>query len=161
MVQTIDSGRSIPVRCAVALGMAALLSVPVAVAGLGDPVASVARDHAQLRGTALVVTPLQAYDRHEITTDDGTRVREYVSRAGTVFGVTFAGPSLPDLKVVLAGHYDEYTAAAAAARPGSHHVLAINTPGLVVTVIKRPRGFSGSAHVPALLPAGTTAGDLH
>lgn len=160
MVQTIYSGRSVTIRCAVALGMAALLAVPVAFAGLGDPVATVARDHAELRGTALVVTPLQAYDRHEITTDDGTRVREYVSRAGTVFGVTFAGPSLPDLKVVLAGHYDEYTAAAAAARPGNHHVLVIDTPALVVTVIKRPRGFSGSAHLPALLPAGMTARDI-
>lgn len=160
MVQTIAFGRPTPSRCALTLGMSALLALPVAFAGLGEPVASVARDHAELHGRALVVTPLQAYDRHEITTDDGTRVREYVSRAGTVFGVTFAGPSPPDLKVLLAGHYDDYVAAAAAARRGSHHVLAIDTPGLVVTVVKRPRGFSGSAHVPALLPADTTAGDL-
>ena len=139
-----------------ALGLGA---VPAARAGLGGAADSVAHDHAELRGQALVVTPMQDYDLHEITTADGTRVREYVSRGGTVFGVTFTGPSLPDLKVVLGSHYDEYTAAAAS-HAGSHHVVVVDTPGLVLSVIKRPRGFAGYAHLPALLPPGTSARDL-
>jgi hypothetical protein len=132
---------------------------PIADAGLGEAVESVQRDHAALRGAALAVTPTQAYDLHEITTAEGTRVREYVSRGGTVFAVTWSGPSLPSLKVVLGPHYEEYVAAATGHR-GSHHVLSIATPALVLYIRKLPRGYTGSAHVPALLPPGTAAQDI-
>jgi len=136
-----------------------LTLAPAAHAGLGEAVESVQRDHAALRGSSLAVTAAQAYDRHEITTPDGTRVREYVSHAGTVFAVTWSGRSLPDLKVVLAQHYDEY-ASAATGRRGNHHVLSIATPGLVLNIRKLPRGFTGGAHVPALLPPGVAAQDI-
>jgi hypothetical protein len=132
---------------------------PTAHAALGGPVESVQQDHAALRGTALSVTPTQAYDLHEITTTEGTRVREYVSRAGSVFAVTWSGPTLPSLNVILGQHYDEYAAAVAGHR-GSHHVFTMTTAGLVLHIQKLPRGFVGSAHVPALLPPGTSAQDI-
>ena len=138
---------------------AALVTAPAAPAGLGEGTASIARDHAALHGHALQITPMQSYDRHELTTASGTKVREYASRDGTVFAVAFAGPSVPDLKVLLGARYDEY-ARAVAARAGNHHVLSINSPGLVMQVIKLPRGLIGRAHVPALLPAGVSPGDL-
>ena len=70
-----------------------------AFAGLGDTAASVQRDHTALRGTSLTVTPMASYDLHEITSPD-SRVREYVSHAGTVFAVTWSGRARPDLSVV-------------------------------------------------------------
>jgi hypothetical protein len=141
---------------AVGLG---LCLVTAAHAGLGEGVDSLQRDHAALRGAALSVTPMTAYDLHEITTAAGTRVREYVSHAGTVFAVTWAGRSPPDLSVVLAQHYPDYVQAATAHR-GSHKVFAMTTDGLVMSVMKLPRGFQGEAHVPALLPAGVSGGDI-
>ena len=132
---------------------------PVAHAALGESVESVQRDHAALRGAALAVTPTQAYDLHEITTADATRVREYVSRAGTVFAVTWSGRSLPNLQAVLGQRYDEY-AAAAAGHHGSHHVFTIATASLVMHIRKLPRGFTGSAHVPALVPPGVATQDI-
>ncbi len=135
------------------------LMTPAAHAGLGEPVESVQRDHAALRGKALAVTPAATFDRHEITTAEGTRVSEYASRAGTVFAVTWSGRSLPDLKVVLGQHYDAYAAATTRHR-GNHHVFTIETADLVLHIRKLPRGFTGSAHVPALLPPGTAAVDI-
>jgi hypothetical protein len=156
-------GLNVAVTRALALALAllgfGLTLAPAAYAGLGEAVESVQRDHAALRGTALAVTPTQAYDLHEITTAEGTRVREYVSRAGTVFAVTWSGPSLPNLKVVLGQHYDEYAAAATGHR-GNHHVFTMATAGLVLHIRKLPRGFTGGAHVPTLLPTGVAAQDI-
>jgi hypothetical protein len=167
MATTLHDHGTAPARRATALALApALLLVglvlsPIADAGLGEAVDSVQRDHAALRGTTLAVTPTQAYDLHEITTAEGTRVREYVSRAGTVFAVTWSGPSLPSLKVVLGPHYDEYAAAAAAPEhTRNHKVFTMATTGLVLHIRKLPRGFTGSAHVPALIPPGATAQDI-
>lgn len=143
---------------AVVVAVAALLA-PVARAGLGEPVDSVQRDHTALRGATLSVTPMLSYDLHETTTVDGIRLRQYVSRTGTVFAVAWSGPALPDLKLVLGKNYDAYVAAATAHR-GSHHVMNVATPELVLNVTKHSRGFTGHAHLPALLPAGTTAQEL-
>jgi hypothetical protein len=66
---------------------------------------------------------------------------------------------MPDLKVLLASHHAEYLAGAQARR-GSHHVLALNTEGLVLRVTRLPRGIAGSAHVPALVPAGMDIQDI-
>ena len=142
-------------------GVAALLVLlaPAAQAGLGEGVAAVARDHAALRGRTLTVTPMQAYDRHESTTAAGIRIHEYVSRAGTVFAVTFDGPSIPDLKVLLGTQYGAYVVATSSRRV-NHKVLSIHTPDLVMQVVKLPRGFSGEAHVPGLVPAGVNRSEL-
>lgn len=137
----------------------ALSLPPLAWAGLGEDASTIPRDHAALRGRALQVTPMLDYDRHELTTSSGTKVREYASRSGTVFAVSFDGPSVPDMKVMLGSHYGEYVAAVQP-RVGNHHVLTINSPGLVMQVIKMPRGIVGRAHVPALLPAGVSAAAL-
>jgi hypothetical protein len=138
--------------------MMGLFLMPAAQAGLGEPAASVPRDHAALHGTALTVTPTHAYDLHEITTPE-TRVREYVSRTGTVFAVTWSGRATPDLSVVLGARYSAY-AKVAAPRRGGHKVYAVATDDLVLHVTKLPRGFVGEAHAPSLLPAGVTAGDI-
>ena len=143
---------------AIVVAVGALLA-PSAQAGLGEPVDSVQRDHAALHGAALSVTPMLNYDLHETTTVDGGRLRQYATRAGTVFAVTWSGPALPDLKLVLGKSYDTYFAAASA-HSGGHHVLNIEAPELVLNITKHSRGFTAHAHLPALLPAGTAAQEL-
>ena len=151
--------RALPLVLASILAVLGLIVAPVTRAGLGEPLESVQRDHAALHGTALAVTPTAAFDRHEITTAEGTRVREYASHVGTVFAVTWSGRSLPDLKIVLGQHYAAYAAATSGHR-GNHHVFTIESADLVLHIRKLPRGFTGSAHVPALLPPGTVAADI-
>jgi hypothetical protein len=130
-----------------------------AFAGLGETVASVQHDQSSLKASALAVTPARSFDLHEMTTPDGVLVREYVSRAGTVFAVTWSGRNRPDLSVVLGQHYQDYLRATEAPHR-DHKVLSIETPQLVLHIRKLPRGFVGGAYLPALLPAGTTAQDI-
>jgi hypothetical protein len=146
-------------RMAGIVSVLVLALAPTAHAGLGEDVGSIARDQPVLHARAAAVTPMQAYDLHETTTDNGTRIRQYVSRSGAVFAVTFNGRTIPDLRALLGSHYAEY-AVAMNSRHTNHKVLAVNSPGLVMEIVKLPRGFAGSAHVPTLLPEGVSAGEL-
>lgn len=142
-----------------AIGGALTFSSPQpALAALGGPDASVAMDHAVLRGT-LSVTPMQAFDVHRIAGDGGQTVREYATRQGRIFAVTWHGPRSPDLKLLLGAYFDRYVAAAKLQRTG-HHLLSIRTPELVMTVVRFQRSASGQAYVPALMPRGVTRAEL-
>lgn len=128
-------------------------------AGLGDAATSVEQDRQVLRSASVKRVSMPAYDRHEMQTDDGTTIHEFAARDGTVFAFDFNGPAMPDLKVLLSTHYDDYMAAAREHR-GNHHVLSFSRGGVVFTLRRLPRGFEGSAHMPSLLPPGVTADQL-
>ena len=130
-----------------------------ALAGLGEGADSLPRDRTALRASADSVTALNAYDLHEVTTEDGSRVREFVSRSGTIFGVAWSGRTKPDLSALLAAHYADYLKAAAS-NHRNHKVLSISSGDFAMQIMKLPRGFTGFAYVPALLPSGTTAQDI-
>jgi Protein of unknown function (DUF2844) len=152
-------------RSALHLLIPALLVLPMALtvsaaarAALGSTVDSVARDEAMLKGVDLV-TPTANYDLHEIKAATGTMVREYVSRQGTVFAVTWEGHTTPDLEQLLGSSYSRYLAEARTHRSG-HHLLSINTPDLVASVVRLQRSSIGHVHLPALVPAGVAVADL-
>jgi hypothetical protein len=113
----------------------------------------------QLLGGADVVTPMTTYDLHEIRAASGTTVREYVSRQGTVFAVGWGGPSHPNLQQLLGNSYAAYQAAAHANRRG-HHIVSIDTPDLVASVLRLQRTSSGQIYVPALVPPGVATASL-
>jgi hypothetical protein len=140
--------RPSPLLLLVGLAMA-----PTARAGLGEPRASVRADHLALGGTALAVRTGPGYEVHETTTAQGGTIRQYVGAAGTVFAVSWNARFQPNLQQLLATHYAEYLAAARARR-GSHHLLSLSGPGLVLSIVQLPRGSAGAAHLPALVPAG-------
>src|SRR3974390_504240 len=74
-----------------------LICAATACAGLGDDAAGVVADAKSLQGVVHVQSsPL--FDIHEISTDSGLRVREYLDRDGIVFAVTWLGPVQPDLQ---------------------------------------------------------------
>lgn len=136
-------------------------------AGLGEAATSVARDREAMRADAVSTTSMPGYDRHEIATSEGVSVREFSAHgtgggAGTVFAVQFNGPDLPDMKSVLGPHYDRYVAATRIQqqRARNHHVMSFDDDGLVVTIVKLPRGFSGEAHLRAATPAGVDVREL-
>jgi len=143
-----------------ALACAALLWQTPAVAHLGGDVDSVGADRAALHADVQTMALLR-YDIHQISTDAGTRVREYVTRRGTVFAVTWQGPLPPDLQQLFGSYYAAYRAALSAhARAGMHRQVAVAAGDLVVQVSARPRSFGGRAYVPSLVPAGVDAGTL-
>ena len=137
-----------------------LLSIQPACASLGGDTASVLSDTQELHGVAHS-TVLQDYEIHEIGTDGGMRVREFLDRNGVVFAVAWNGPVVPDLRRLLGASFEAYVKALTALQPGLRKSLRIASPELVVESGGHLRAYSGRAYLPALIPAGTSAADLH
>ncbi len=141
---------------------ATVLALPFsASASLGGDVSSVQVDQALMRGSRQVETAL-FYTLHEIRLPGGTRVREYVSPGGTVFGISWEGAFRPDLRQLLGAYFDEFLEAARAAnrKRGGRGPVKIVRPGLVVHMGGHPRAFFGRAFVPGLLPPGFSADNI-
>ena len=134
------------------LAVVSLTSAPPAGAALGDDVLSVQADQLHMNGT-LHTLEMPGCLRHEIQTPTGTVVREFSSPAGTIFGVSWEGPFLPDLRQLLGASYDSYVQAARKRRLG-RGPLILHLPELVFESTGHPRGFHGRAYVPRLLPEG-------
>lgn len=144
---------------AMSLGMSPLCIQPAS-AGLGGSAASVLSDTQELHGVAHS-TVLQDYEVHEISTDSGMFVREFLDRNGVVFAVAWNAPVVPDLRRLLGASFDAYVKALTALTPGLRKSLRIASPELVVESGGHMRAYSGRAYLPALVPAGTSAADLH
>ncbi|HEX4377305.1 MAG TPA: DUF2844 domain-containing protein [Steroidobacteraceae bacterium] len=140
------------------IGLSGLICSP-ATAALGGDVASIESDRQALGGSH-VVTRMQHYDRHEIATASGLRVHEFADTTGRVFALSWDGQAQPDLQTLLGNHYSEYSSAAKVRRVANHHVFSAQSGGLVIQIIRRPRGLTGMASVPALMPAGIDAQEL-
>jgi len=103
-----------------------------------------------------------AYTVRQTTLATGTVVREYVSQAGTVFGVGWSGPQPPDLSALLGSYFPQYVAGVKA----SHAAGTVRGPGiveqsgLVVHAGGHMGAFSGQAWLPQDLPAGVSAADI-
>ncbi|HEX9276806.1 MAG TPA: DUF2844 domain-containing protein [Casimicrobiaceae bacterium] len=135
---------------AIVAGIAAL----PARAALGGGEATVEADRLQVGGT-LRVLRLAAYTVHELQVPSGTVVREYVSPAGTVFGVAWQGPSMPDLRQVLGTYFDRYVDAVTKRK--ARGPVLIEQPGLVVQSSGHMRAFVGRAYIPEAFPQGVVA----
>jgi Protein of unknown function (DUF2844) len=147
----IRSTRTFPLSLAL---LVPLLALP-AMAALGGDVASVQKDAEQFKAE-IRSSQKQGYAVHEMRTSSGTTVREYVSPAGKVFGVTWQGPFIPDLQQLLGTSYERFTAAAKN-RHGVHGPLSINESGLVLVSGGHMRSYRGTAYIPQMLPEGVQA----
>ena len=151
--------RRLATQGAALLALLVVLHAPAARAALGATREVLLRDAAALRTTRVTITSREGYDVHEMISADGTTVWAYVEPGGRVFAVTWSGRVQPDLRVVLGSYYARFLEAARAPHP-SHHVLSVSAPDLVLSVVKLPRGFTGRAHLPSLVPAGTAVETL-
>jgi Protein of unknown function (DUF2844) len=139
----------------------ALLSLgfaPTAHAALGGNVTTVQADRINMKGALVRVTSTERFTVHEMQSAAGTTVREYVSPAGTVFGVAWEGPVTPDLQQLLGNYFDQYQRAAQTARATrrGRGPLVIRESGLVLQRSGHQRSFVGRAYDPRLLPSGVT-----
>ena len=145
--------------CILIVGLTILARPTPVTAALGGDDTSVQNDRAHMRAALVRMTRADRYTVHEMQTPPGTRVREYVSTAGTVFAVAWDGPWQPDLRQLLGTYFEPYVQAASTARarrPGRGPLL-IQEPGFVVQLGGRPRAFAGRAYVPLLVPQGLAA----
>jgi hypothetical protein len=96
---------------------------------------------------------------HEITTS-GTVVREYVSPAATVFGVSWKGDLPPDFRQLLGPYYEQAKLAAPQQASPRRAPIDVDTPGLVFQQTGHPRSFYGIAYIPLLVPNRVQASDI-
>lgn len=134
-----------------------LFSVFVAAASpagatLGGSAESVATDQSKIHAKRAVVQR-QNYTVHEMTGDDGTVIREYVTPGGKVFGVSWTGPTIPDLTQLLGAYNTEFQAAMRAKR-GRRSSATVHNPDLVVESSGHMRAFRGRAYLNSMLPSG-------
>ncbi len=121
---------------------------------MGGSAESVATDQSKFHAKRAIVEREQ-YTVHEISADDGTVIREYVTPAGKVFGVSWTGPTIPDLTQLLGTYNTEFHAAMHATR-GRRNNAAVHNPDLVVESSGHMRSFRGRAYLNSMLPGGVT-----
>jgi len=105
---------------------------------------------------SLAATTSSAAVNYSVTTstlDSGTVVREYATSAGVVFGVTWDGPIIPDLKTLLGSHFTTMTTAAAARPRAGHSRLDVTGSDIVIQSGGHMRAYNGKAWIPSALPA--------
>jgi hypothetical protein len=145
-------------RSRVCLLALVFLGVP-AFATLGEDVSSVQSDQARMKA-AIRVLPGQAYSVHEMRESSGTVVREFVSPAGAVFGVTWQGSFAPDLRQLLGTHFEEYVQAAQAPANRRGRGLHIETDDMVFESGGHMRFITGRAYLPTKMPQGVRADEI-
>lgn len=134
--------------------MLLLGSVP-AWAALGENVASVKSDVQVLRGQHVMVAKT-GYNLHQITTSDGSVVNEFVSPAGTVFGISWHSHFMPNLQQLL-GTYITNFQQGQRTRVVPRRAVTIQGDNFVFSSMGHMRSFRGRAFVPGLVPANLTA----
>ena len=130
-------------------------SIP-AWATLGQNEASVSADQQYLRSEDRVQA-FQAYKVHQLTTANGTIVREYISPQGLVFGVTWQGPFMPNMQQLL-GSYVTNLQTASPTQTQVRHLrgLIVKTDDFVFVSGGHMRFWKGSAYVPSLVPSNVS-----
>jgi hypothetical protein len=132
------------------LGAVCALALP-AYAALGQNASTIGTDQMVMHAVSHSATSQAAYTVHLLTMPSGTLLREYVAPGGTVFGVAWQGPTLPDLKTTLGASFDQYVSATATRRGTP---LAVSNSDLVVFSGGHLRAFAGHAYLPQAVPAG-------
>jgi hypothetical protein len=123
-------------------------------ATLGGSVESVGAGQSRLHAKRAVVDR-QNYTVHEISSNDGTVIREYVTPGGKVFGVSWSGPTIPDLAQLLGGYNAEFQNSLRSKRVGRKTAIVRN-PDLVVESTGHTRAFQGRAYLNSIIPNGVT-----
>ncbi len=137
------------------------LSAMPAFAALGGDAASIDTDVAQMRASR-GVEQTDAYTVHQLKTQSGTMVREYLSPSGKVFAVSWQGQFVPDMQQLLGTYFDKYSAAVKANKEAhiGRHPLDLQLPGLAVQMNGYARNFHFRAYIPQQVPAAAKLGDI-
>jgi hypothetical protein len=123
-------------------------------AALGGDVASVTSDVQVLRGQHTMVAKT-GFTLHQITSSDGSVVNEFVSPAGVVFGVSWQGHFVPNLKQLL-GSYATNLQQGQRTEVIPRHAVTIQGDNFMLSSFGHGRSFRGRAVVPGLVPANLT-----
>jgi hypothetical protein len=124
-------------------------------AALGDNVSSIDLDAQAFHGQHTMLART-GYNLHQITLPDGGVVNEYVSPAGTVFGVSWQGHAIPNLSQLL-GSYHANLLAGERTNVRARRAVTVQGDNFVLYSVGHLHAFHGRAYVPGLVPANLTA----
>lgn len=144
-------------HASIATAAFAILLPASSFAALGGDVNSVIADQAQMKAQRRV-SQMSAYSIHEMQSQAGTTVREFVSPEGKVFGVAWQGQSLPNFQQVLGSYYDEFIQNAP--RQRKHGPVTIHTPNLVVQSGGHMRALTGRIYIPEMVPSNMKVDEI-
>lgn len=119
--------------------------------------------HAAASGTSSSATTTSSYTLKQTTLASGTVVREYIDQNGTVFGIAWDGPIMPDLPTLLGSYFPQFASSVKTMREqrrGRGGPVSIDMSGLVVHSGGHMGHYSGQAWLPEALPSGVTGDDI-
>lgn len=99
----------------------------------------------------------EKYTYSEFTTDSNSRVREFLTPDGKVFGIAWQGRRVPNLQVLLGSYFGDWHDAVASQPHQGLHSSSIQTSSLVVQMAGHMGLIVGRAWAPKLVPAGVDA----
>ena len=132
-----------------------LLLPSVSQAELGGNSASILTEQQEFN-SQLTNTQQNGVNVYTQTIPSAIIVREYVSGSGTVFAVTWSGPSLPNLQTLLGGYFKDYLAAIKEGRRS----IYLNNENVIIQSSGMMGAFQGFAFLPKQAPAGFTPNNL-
>lgn len=120
--------------------------------------AAVAASPSTVSGASATPSP---YTVQRTTLPTGTVVREYIAD-GTVFGIAWSGPQMPEMRTLLGTYFPQYVNDIQAQRrcQGGHGPVRMRSGELVVHSGGHMGNFSGQAFLPRTLPAGMNEADI-
>lgn len=86
----------------------------------------------------------------------GIILQEYLSANGTIFAVTWSGPSLPNLEVLLGTYFKDYLVAIKESR----RAVYLNNENIIIQSSGMMGAFQGFAFLTKQAPAGFTPNNL-
>jgi len=128
-----------------------------ALAALGQPRASIARDRARMAPATQSSKAIINGVEHRMTLPNGTVVKQIENDAGAIVAVTWRGPGRPDLKQLLGMQYFatyQETARVARTRIRMRRAPRVHRNDLVIETGGHSGSFWGIAYLPGQLPSG-------
>lgn len=141
--------------------LALVLHALPAAATLGGDEGSVEADRLALQATADRRDDPAGYRVVTLTLANGNHCREYLGSDSRVFAVAWDGPRPPDLSQLLGPAFFETYSDALRARREHRGTVSLRLPAFSIQARAGARAYAGSAWMPAALPAGVAASDLH
>lgn len=144
----------------IAVFVCCLYSGGPAWAGLGEGVGQLRSDSETLKASGQSTLDKGLYTVHSLDTDSGT-IREFSTKAGTVFAVAWEGMAHQDVAAVLGKYWNEYRALRSkkVRRHGARYSVQRGT-NIVVEHWGHQRHLQGRVYVPSLLPAGVKIDEI-
>ncbi len=142
------------------LSMILFVTTQRAEATLGESADTVELDRKALTAVKGATEAHRSYTVHGFKSDS-TTVKEYISPAGVVFGISWKGLTHPDLTQLLGSYAGEYREALRkTTRQQGRRRLTVKTNRVVVEKWGHMRNLQGRAYALDLIPPGVSVDEI-